>query len=73
VNNTLPLLLIEFFTSSNSDLLATGSKPTVGSSKKFIFGFAKREIAVHNFLLLPPLRISAILVPLSKLSYFDIF
>lgn len=58
------LLLIK----SSSCLLATGSSPTVGSSKNANFGAVIRVIAVLNFLLFPPLSIRACFSGLSSSS-----
>ena len=41
---------------SHNNLLATGSIPVVGSSRKTTGGSPISEIAVLNFLLLPPLK-----------------
>ena len=41
---------------SHNSLLATGSIPVVGSSRKTTGGSPISEIAVLNFLLLPPLN-----------------
>ena len=66
---TLDLIESDSLTSFKRDLLATGSKPTVGSSRNRIYGSVKRERAVESFLLFPPLRISAYLLLLSRFSF----
>jgi hypothetical protein len=56
-------LLFWFLASCNKLRLATGSKPTVGSSKNVILGWTNNESAVQSFLLLPPLSIYEVLCP----------
>lgn len=45
-----------FESASHNNLLATGSIPVVGSSRKTTGGSPTRDIAVLNFRLLPPLN-----------------
>jgi hypothetical protein len=44
---------------SHMNLLASGSIPVEGSSKKIIGGFPRVAIATDNFLLFPPEKVPA--------------
>jgi hypothetical protein len=48
-----------FDTIVHMNLLAFGSTPVLGSSKKIIGGLPINAIATDNFLLFPPLRFDA--------------
>ena len=60
----------QLFTSSKRFLLATGSNPTVGSSKNESSGPVSKVNPVHNFLLFPPLRMLGYLYGKSNSSFY---
>ena len=60
VNITAPFLsLTPFYMAFQRNLLAIGSTPEEGSSKNYIFVPPINANATHNFLLFPPLSLSA--------------
>ena len=66
-------LIVEIFEITfHINLLASGSMPLEGSSRKTIGGFPVIAIATHSFLLLPPLYVPAYLsVKSIRLSSFS--
>lgn len=61
VNTTALVFLYAILaTTVHMNLLASGSMPAEGSSKKMIGGLPTRASATQSFLLLPPLKVPAV-------------